>query len=250
MTPLPYESFSPTLLRSDPAALAAWIRHRFVRWLTGVALTKTKWTYTTTKELLVPVGTRGADVQKLALSDGADSMDFQYRFAGPAVPIGAPLLQTDNRGFQEQKTGRSIWTPSNVEADGHSGNLKTLAGMQRAVLIDLYALFGRRTEGGAACGAMLLFGVDMHCATWIRRVGFHSHRLLEQVATGRKPDGRFSMDDIREDVDGGYREVGFQAALFFDGVDVGTSPLVAYFVEIPNATAESHTGDGKAADGN
>ena len=245
MTLLTYESLTRERVRTDPAALATWIRYRFVRWLTGVSLSKSQWTYKTDTELLVPVGLRGAATQKLTLHDSAGlSMSFDYHFSGASVPIGMPLLQADNRGFQESKTGRSIWTPGKVQGDGHGDNLRTLAGMKRAVLIDLHALFGRRTEFGPACGAVLLFGLDAHCAAWIRKIGFHTYRLLEAVSERRRSIGGYSFDDVRDDVDTSFQEVGFQGALFFDGLTGATSPLVAYFGELPNATAEAFTGPG------
>jgi hypothetical protein len=251
LTLLSYDSLSPHLLRTDPAALASWIRYRFIRWLTGVALSKTEWTYKTEHAVTVPVGPKGSDTQKLTLTNGTagTTMQLQYKFPGLALPIGAPLLQTDNRGYAPERTGRTIWTPGKTEGEGGNSNIKTLAGMKRAVLIDLHSLFGRRTEGGEACGAMMLFGLDFRCMTWMQKMGYYTSRLLDMSVEGPRTRGTLSMEDVRQDVDTSFQEAGFEGALFFDGVDGGTSSLVAYLGELPNATAEDHTGQGDSAAG-
>ena len=229
---------------SEPAALLSWVRRRFVRWLTGAGMKETRWSYAVKGELLVPVEARGSEEQKLALHDtGGAELDLHYHFPGAGLRIGAAVASDEDDAFPPGKTGRKLWAPADAEGDEKGGKLQSRAGLKRALLIDLHQLFGRRSLGGPASGAVMLLGIDSHCAAWVRKIGFHSQRLRQLVEDGRGAESGFSFEDLRDDVNTSFQETGFQAALFFDGVAGGRAGKVAYFGEITNATAEDHTSD-------
>ena len=243
MTLLPHSSGhgGPT---AEPAALLSWVRRRFVRWLTGTGMKETRWSYTSKGELLVPVEARGSEEQELALHDTAGAtLDLHFHFPAAGLPIGAAALGDEDEAFPPGKTGQKLWAPADAEGDEKGGKLQSRAGMKRALLVDLHQLFGRRSLGGPASGAVMLLGVDAHCAAWVRRIGFHSQRLRQLVDDGRGVESGCSFEGLRDDVSTSFQETGFQAALFFDGVIGGRAGAVAYFGEITNATAEDHTSD-------
>ena len=95
------ESFSPALLRSEPAALAAWIRFKLAKWLISAPLKKSGWVYgesgSPAAHGSVHVG--GGDGGKIHLHREDHKIELVYHFPGNGFELGITVYPASRPGL-------------------------------------------------------------------------------------------------------------------------------------------------------
>jgi hypothetical protein len=172
----PCESFSPSMLRSEPAALAPWIRFRLAKWLLGAKVTASDWTSVHGDQTKIEVGT---DTGTIDLARTAKApMQLHYKL-GPemALEIGAPVPYAMRRLLRPPRdTDRVYLVGDNYNDEQHGDTL----GVTRSFLaIDLYRLLDLPPTdlGNGAAGGVLLFGVKPELRANLARLASYSRRM-------------------------------------------------------------------------
>ncbi len=255
------ESFSPALLRSEPAALAAWIRFKLAKWLISAPLKKSGWVYgesgSPAAHGSVHVG--GGDGGKIHLHREDQKIELVYHFPGNGFELGMAIPHTMMQQLPCPKGSTQLWLNEgeDVTGDGHQEKLDPLGITRCCVLLDftrmLDANVNQRASGTAGCA--VLFGVRPGLAADLSRLAMYSRRLSNIVASpisrsvtyvpglrsewtpmNRAIDGGgIDTRAIKEDVELIFSQYGFRSVIFFANVQ-GTahSRSVAYVGRISN----------------
>lgn len=256
----PYESFSPALLRSEPAALAAWIRYRMARWLIGAPLRKSGWNYTpTSTDAGTSMHVGGADGGKFTLLKEDRVVDLTYVFPGGGFEIGMPIPQTMLEMLPAPKGSAELWLQEG-SGDGDQNNLEELGIRKDCVLIDLGRLLGSQVNGRGAgfTGALLLLGIKPELMADFTKLAMYTRRLAaiadapisrharytpglftEQIPVDRLGEGGVDTRAIYEDAEFVFSHYAFRAAIFFGNVEGTLDPhSVAYAGRITNPVVD------------
>jgi hypothetical protein len=245
-----WDILSPTLLRTDPGALAAWIRFRFARWVLSAPFEGTPWDHDAARggerDALV-VGSNAT--AKIALRNGHERVALEVRFPGVGAAIGAAMPHTLARRLptlSPQFVTSSVWVPRRAGAQGAATfRIADLVTTPSCALIHLGALMGARLTrcDALAPRALLLLGVEPDLRSALHRVVTTTQRL-RQLATApathatryapgfartgwvpvdrAAPGGGIDLRAIHEDMRDLFARVGFTGGLSVGGVrDVG-----------------------------
>jgi hypothetical protein len=255
------ESFSPALLRSEPAALAAWIRFKLAKWLISAPLKKSGWVYGDSQSPAAhgSVHVGGADGGKIQLSREAEKIELVYHFPGNGYELGMAIPHTMMQQLPCPKGSTQLWLNEgeDLTGDGQQTHLDPLGITRSCVLLDLTRMLdanvNQRAAGTAGCA--LLFGVRPGLAADFARLAMYSRRLSSIVANpisrsvtyvpglrsewnpiDRNIDaGGLDTRAIKEDVELIFSQYGFRSVIFFATVQ-GTAHArsVAYTGRVSN----------------
>ncbi len=254
----PCESFSPALLRSEPAALASWIRYRLAKWLLNAPVRKSGWTYPSTSHYASGNILVGRDQATFALEREDQKVEIVYHFAGAGFMIGSRIPFTMMQTMPSPKGSNDLFILGEVTGDGDQENLDRLGITNKnCMLIDLRTLLDAEVthRGHGIAGSALLLGVSPSLQADFSRLAAYSRRLSnlanqpisrqtvytpglrsEWNPTNVMGMGGVDPRAIYEDVEIIFSHHDFRAVLFFGGLQgTANTGSVAFMGQITNA---------------
>ncbi len=256
----PCESFSPALLRSEPAALAAWIRYRLAKWLINAPMRRSGWSYPSTTHYSQGDLQIGRDQSTFMLERDGVQLEIIYHFAGAGFVIGSRIPFTMMQALPSPKGTNELFILGDVTGDGDAEHLDRLGIGKTCALIDLRSLLASEVvhRGHGVAGVALLLGVSPQLHADFSRLAAYSRRLTalanqpitrqtvytpglrtEWNPTNVMAMGGIDTRAIYEDVEIIFSHHEFRACLFFGGVKGTTNAgSVAYMGHILNPVSD------------